>query len=338
MTDVRLQNLDQTYRGGIRALQGVSLEAADGAYLVIVGPSGSGKTTLLRLIAGLDKPTSGTISIGGCDMAGVAPHRRGVAMVFQDASLYPHMTARANLAFGQRMQKAPASDIDRGIDEMADRMEIREVLARRPGQLSGGERQRVALGKALLCRPKCLLLDEPLSDLDAPQRRVFRELLADVHRQLGTTTIHVTHDQEEAMALGDQVAVLADGQVQQVGPPQEVYQRPSNRFVAGFIGSPPMNILPAQAFISDAPEDTVVGVRPEALRFNAGGTAVTVTRIEPLGDRADVYLETADGALLLARVPLADAPGPGSATTVSFDRAQMHLFQAGPFGPRIESG
>lgn len=340
MSTVRLENVDKIHRGGVHALRGLSLDVADGEYVVVVGPSGSGKTTLLRLVAGLDRPTSGTISIGGRDVAGVPPQRRDVAMVFQDAALYPHMTARSNLAFGLRMRKVARDDIGRRVAEAADRLEIRAVLDRRPGELSGGERQRVALGKALLRQPGCLLLDEPLSDLDAPQRRALRKLLAGLHRRSGTTTIHVTHDQEEAMALGNRVAVLAEGRVQQVGAPREIYEQPANRFVAEFIGSPPMNMLPARMLIPDAREDALAGVRPESLRVDGHSAdaivlEATVTLVEPLGDRADVHVETPAGTRLIARVPAGDAPGQGSVTTMTIERSAIHLFESKPFGARI---
>ncbi|MBX6311933.1 MAG: ATP-binding cassette domain-containing protein [Isosphaeraceae bacterium] len=244
MAQVKLQGVAKVYPGGIEAIAGIDLAVAEGEYLVIVGPSGSGKSTLLRLIAGLEPLTTGAIWIGGQRADHLPPAARDVAMVFQHPALYPHLSVFENLAFGLRARHRPEAEVRQRVAAMADLLGLSDVLGRRPRALSGGQRQRVALGRALTRRPAALLLDEPLSALDAPLRAATRAELADLHRRLGITILHVTHDQAEAMALGDRVAVLERGRIAQVGGPRELYDRPASRFVAAFIGSPPMNLLP----------------------------------------------------------------------------------------------
>ena len=312
--------MSRSFPGGVRAVDGVDLEVADGAFLTIVGPSGSGKTTLLRLIAGLEAADGGSIRIGGRSVGDLGPRARDVAMVFQDSALMPHLTVFENLAFGLRARRRPAREIAASVGAMAAMLELDGHLGRHPATLSGGQRRRVALGRALVRRPAVLLLDEPLAALDAPLRASARGDLAELHRRLGTTTLLVTHDQAEALALGDRVAVLDRGRVAQVGPPAEVYDRPASRFVAEFVGSPPASILPAsievregrlRLTIADAdlvlslPESAAwtvplaargsgpidLGLRPEFVRVDdgqadpAGMPAVTarVDRLEPLG-------------------------------------------------------
>jgi multiple sugar transport system ATP-binding protein len=227
-------------------VRGIHLEAHDGEFLVLVGPSGSGKSTLLRMVAGLETPSEGRILIGETDVTELEPQRRDVAMVFQSYALYPHKTVRENLGFGLRVRGSPAAEIRERVDAVARLLDISELLERRPAQLSGGQRQRVALGRAIVRRPRAFLLDEPLSNLDPALRHRTRTELARLHRLLAVTTLYVTHDQEEAMTLGQRVAVLREGRLEQVAPPMELYERPASRFVASFIGSPSMNLLPCR--------------------------------------------------------------------------------------------
>ncbi|MFH1922425.1 MAG: ABC transporter ATP-binding protein, partial [Planctomycetota bacterium] len=243
MARVRLEHVGKVYPNGFEAIRDFDLDVTDGELLVLVGPSGCGKTSTLRMIAGLEQVTRGTISIGPRVVNDVPPKDRDVAMVFQSHALYPHMTARRNMAFSLKLRKAPRADLDRAVRQAAAMLDIGHLLERKPGQLSGGERQRVALGRAIVRKPACFLLDEPLSSLDARLRVEMRSELKRLHRRLGTTTLHVTHDQEEALALGDRVAIVREGRLQQIGTPREVYRHPVNRFVGGFLGSAPMNFL-----------------------------------------------------------------------------------------------
>ncbi|WP_460040034.1 ABC transporter ATP-binding protein [Thermaerobacter litoralis] len=242
MAEVRLVDVTKRF-GSTVAVDGVSLDIADGEFLVLVGPSGCGKSTLLRLIAGLEDVSEGEVYIGDRLVNDVPPKDRDVAMVFQNYALYPHMTVYDNMAFGLRMRKVPRDEIDRRVRQAAETLGLTNLLKRRPAQLSGGQRQRVALGRAIVRDPKVFLMDEPLSNLDAQLRVQMRTELARLHQRLGTTTIYVTHDQVEAMTLGDRIAVLRDGKLQQVATPHEIYARPANVFVASFIGSPPMNFI-----------------------------------------------------------------------------------------------
>ncbi len=225
----------------------LSLQIEDGEFLILVGPSGCGKTTALRIVAGLEKPTSGTITIGDRVVNDVSPRDRDIAMVFQNYALYPHMTVYKNLAFGLKERKTPKPEIDRRVREAGAMLGLDDLLKRRPAQLSGGQRQRVAMGRALVREPVAFLLDEPLSNLDAKLRVQMRAELKRIHQRLGITTIYVTHDQVEAMTLGDRIVVMSAGEVQQIGKPHDVYRHPANLFVAGFIGSPPMNLLRGRA-------------------------------------------------------------------------------------------
>ncbi|NIR46436.1 MAG: sn-glycerol-3-phosphate ABC transporter ATP-binding protein UgpC [Gemmatimonadetes bacterium] len=243
MASVTLENVGKTYPNGQVAARDMDLAIQDGELVVLVGPSGCGKSTTLRMVAGLETPTAGRILIGGKDVTATPPQDRDIAMVFQTYALYPHKTVRDNLAFGLRMRRLAADEIGRRVREAARTLGLEELLDRKPAQLSGGQRQRVALGRAIVREPKAFLLDEPLSNLDAKLRLQTRAELARIHKQLGATMLYVTHDQEEAMTLGDRVAVLEDGRLQQVASPAEVYRRPANVFVAGFIGSPAMNLF-----------------------------------------------------------------------------------------------
>jgi len=242
MARVVLENLEKHY-GSVLAVDGVNLQIEDRELVVFVGPSGCGKSTTLRMIAGLEEITSGTIAIGDRVVNAVPAKDRNIAMVFQNYALYPHMTARANMAFGLKMRKVPRAEIDSRLQRAAAILGIEDLLDRKPGQLSGGQRQRVAVGRAIVRDPAVFLFDEPLSNLDARLRITMRTELVKLHRQLEATTIHVTHDQVEAMTMGDRIVVMKDGRIQQVGTPLDVYQSPANRFVGEFIGSPPMNFL-----------------------------------------------------------------------------------------------
>jgi multiple sugar transport system ATP-binding protein len=242
VTDLRLESFNKIYPNGVHAVRDLNLDVDLGEFLVLVGPSGCGKTTALRMIAGLEVPTSGTIWIGDRVVNDVAPRDRDIAMVFQNYALYPHMTVRQNIAYGLRMRRMPSREIGERVARAARILDLEELLDRRPKQLSGGQRQRVAMGRAIVREPKVFLMDEPLSNLDARLRVQMRAQIAELQKQLGVTTVYVTHDQTEAMTMGDRVAVLRDGVLQQVAAPQELYDRPDNLFVAAFIGSPSMNV------------------------------------------------------------------------------------------------
>ncbi len=242
-----LDHVTKEFPNGVRAVDDVSLTVRDGEFMVLVGPSGCGKSTLLRSIAGLEEVTAGTISIGGRDVTDLAPRHRDIAMVFQNYALYPHMDVRRNLGYGLRVRKTPAAEIERRVAEVARLLGLEQLLDRKPAALSGGQRQRVAMGRAIVREPAAFLMDEPLSNLDAKLRVGMRASLSRLHERLGVTTIYVTHDQVEAMTLGQRVAVLRDGVIQQVDTPQALYGRPDNLFVAAFIGSPAMNLVEASA-------------------------------------------------------------------------------------------
>ena len=285
------------------ALADVSLAVPAGALLTVVGPSGSGKSTLLRLIAGLEAPSEGAVWVGGREVTAVAPHRRGVAMLFQSYALFPHLDVAANIGFGLRARGEAGAD--ERVREAAQRLGLAELLGRRPAELSGGERQRVALARALVARPDVLLLDEPLSNLDAPLRAAGRDEIRRVHESTGVTTVHVTHDQDEALVLGDLVAVLDRGRVEQVGTPEEVYARPASTFVAGFLGRPPMNLLPADNPLGPGVPGEIVGFRPEDVRLEASGVPAQVEVEERAGH--DVVWRVRVGGHRIAVRPPRDA-------------------------------
>ncbi|MFT3865564.1 MAG: ABC transporter ATP-binding protein [Solirubrobacterales bacterium] len=246
MPGISIERLTKVYAGGVKAVDDVSLEVADGEFMVLVGPSGCGKSTLLRMIAGLEKVTTGRIRIGADDVTTLDPPDRDIAMVFQSYALYPHKTVRENLAFGLKRRKVAKAEVAERVERMGEMLGLGELMGRKPAALSGGQRQRVAMGRALVREPRAFLMDEPLSNLDAKLRTSMRGELARLHERLPTTTVYVTHDQVEAMTLGDRVAVLRDGVVQQCAPPQELFERPANVFVGAFIGSPAMNLLRAE--------------------------------------------------------------------------------------------
>jgi ABC-type sugar transport system ATPase subunit len=246
LAEIELRQLSKVFPGGIPALGALDLTVGSGELLVVLGPSGSGKTTLLRLIAGLESPSSGAVRIDGQDMTGLPPHRRDVAMVFQNPALYPHLTVFENLAFGLRARGVPRNPMRSQVNTVAGLLGLDHLLRRRPGALSGGERQRVAIGRAIVRQPRVLLFDEPFSNLDLPLRTALREEVVELHRKFGTTLVHVTHDQGEALLMGDRIAILDQGRLLQCGPPRAIYWHPAHRFVASFVGSPPMNMLPCE--------------------------------------------------------------------------------------------
>ena len=261
MAQIIMDHVEKTYTGGVKAIDDLSLDVKDGEFMVFVGPSGCGKSTALRSIAGLEEITGGTISIGDRVVNDLPPKDRDIAMVFQNYALYPHMTVEQNLAFGLQLRKTSKDEIKRRVDEAAQMLGLEQYLKRKPGALSGGQRQRVAMGRAIVREPQAFLMDEPLSNLDAKLRVSMRASLNQLHERLGVTTVYVTHDQVEAMTLGDRVAVLRDGRLQQVDNPQTLFESPVNLFVAGFIGSPAMNFATAELIRDDGPAVTFAGFR-----------------------------------------------------------------------------
>jgi multiple sugar transport system ATP-binding protein len=299
MADITLENVSKVYGGRVTAVDNVSLEIGDGEFMVLVGPSGCGKSTLLRMIAGLEEVSAGRISIGGRDVTELAPRSRDVAMVFQSYALYPHMNVRQNIGYGLKVRRAPKDEARRRVEDVAKLLGLEELLDRRPAELSGGQRQRVAMGRAIVREPQVFLMDEPLSNLDAKLRVGMRASLAQLHARLGTTTIYVTHDQTEAMTLGQRVAVLRDGRILQVDTPQRLYHEPGDVFVAAFIGTPAMNLVEATvdggeiAFggyrvpldvrrrPAPAHGKVVLGIRPEAFAAAAPGASLPTLQVRP---------------------------------------------------------
>jgi multiple sugar transport system ATP-binding protein len=355
MAKVTLERVEKIYPGGFKAVHELDLDVADGEFLVLVGPSGCGKSTTLRMIAGLESVTGGTLRIGDLVVNEIAPKDRDIAMVFQSYALYPHMTVRENMAFGLTMRKRPASEIKERVQWAAEALGLMDLLERRPKALSGGQRQRVALGRAIVRDPQVFLLDEPLSNLDARLRLETRAELKRLHRKLGTTTVYVTHDQEEAMTLGDRVAVMNGGILHQCASPLEVYQQPVDRFVAGFLGTPPMNFLDVEiapeadgvhvkgaGFAARLPRElmdsshgsgarpAVLGVRPESLQIHDShdhpdAVRGTVDLVEPLGGQIDVVITTASSEQLVARVPARELSA-GDEVSLTIDARGAHLF------------
>jgi multiple sugar transport system ATP-binding protein len=339
MATVTLRGLRRHFEGvETAALAGLDLDVADGELLVLVGPSGCGKSTALRLIAGLDTPDGGTLHIDARDVGRVPPQDRDVAMVFQGYALYPHMTARDNIAFPLKMRGVDKAERARRVDEAASLLGLGKLLDRRPGELSGGERQRVAMGRAIVRKPKVFLFDEPLSNLDAALRAELRVEIAALVRRLGVTSVYVTHDQVEAMTMGDRIAVMKKGELQQVGRPREIYEDPANAFVAGFLGTPPINFIEVEKRDGEVigagarwpvPEGVELplraraGVRAEHLSLSKEGEGegagvsieAVVKEIEPLGAETHVLLDAA-GTALRMRVPGFEAPGRGERVRV----------------------
>ncbi len=330
---VRLHGVSRAW-GAAKALDAISLDIAAGSFCVLLGPSGCGKTTCLRIVAGLDAATSGRIEIGGRDVTALPPAARGVAMVFQSYALFPHLTVAENIVFGLKARRVARAERARRLDRAAELLDIGKLLGRRPGQLSGGQQQRVALGRAIVAEAPVCLMDEPLSNLDAQLRAEMRREILALQRRLGITMLYVTHDQTEAMGMADQVVLLRAGRIEQDAPPATMYARPASSFVAGFIGTPPMNLLPAEALMPGRGGGRLAGIRPEALRLAPHGIAATVTHSEYLG--ADTVLAcTVAGHRLLARLPgLVHLP-PGSTVHLASDEPP-HLFDTAT-GRRIES-
>jgi ABC-type sugar transport system ATPase subunit len=349
---VSFQHVDKRYSGGCHAVRDLNLEIADGELVVLVGPSGCGKTTTLRLLAGLEEPTSGELWIGARRVNDIEPSQRDIAMVLQSGALYPHLTVRKNLEFGLHMRGTSKAETARRVGDAVDLLGIAPLLDRKPAELSGGQQQRVALGRALVRQPQAFLLDEPLSNLDAQLRGQLRNEIASLHRKLGTTMIYVTHDQVEAMTLGQRIVVMNEGVVQQAAPPLEVYRRPANRFVAGFIGNPPMNFaagkLNADRFVSHGGELSLngcagasgaatLGIRPEDLVFDGSGPTlgpVIVESIEYLGHESIAYFQFA-GQRWAMRLAADAELAPGATIQPRFRPGSWHLFADDAAGLRL---
>jgi len=357
MARVVLKHLDKKYPSGFHAVRDVSLEIADGEFMVLVGPSGCGKSTTLRMVAGLEEVTGGEIYIGDRLVNDVQPGDRDIAMVFQNYALYPHMSVHQNMAFGLKMRGTPRAEIERRVREAADILSIEQLLERRPRELSGGQRQRVALGRAIVREPKVFLFDEPLSNLDAKLRVQMRAEIARLHQRLKTTVIYVTHDQVEAMTLGQRIVLMDRGVVQQVDTPMNIYHRPANRFVGSFIGSPAMNFfrgtvdhqtfqLPGGEKIllaganSNGPVPAgpaTLGVRPEDLVIDGDGVpfaAVTLDVVEHLGHETMVHFALAGGDHVARLAPDARAQ-PGDLLPLAIRPGAFHLFAGDEVGRRL---
>ncbi|HVV08945.1 ABC transporter ATP-binding protein [Amycolatopsis sp.] len=359
MGRIHLEELTRRF-GGVTAVDRVDLEIADGDFLALLGPSGCGKTTLLRMIAGLLPPSAGRVLVDGDDVTHLPPKSRDLAMVFQSYALYPHLSVAGNIGFPLRVRRRPKAEIRDRVSEVAAQLDLSALLRRRPKELSGGQRQRVALGRALVREPKAFLMDEPLSNLDAKLRTATRTELAALHRRLGSTFVYVTHDQVEAMTMATRIALLDGGKLQQVGTPAEVYDEPASVFVAGFLGAPPMNLLPArvrtvdgrvrvQAEHLDVPlwtgetpeQEVVLGIRPEHLSFaplteEPGKRPLlrgTVTALENLGSE-EVAICELGASTVAVRGPRPLGVIAGETVALAADAAYVHLFDA-PTGRRL---
>jgi ABC-type sugar transport system ATPase subunit len=362
MADVRLTGVTKRF-GATEVLKGIDLEIADGEFVVFVGPSGCGKSTLLRTIAGLEEADGGEIAIGGRPVNDLSPSDRGIAMVFQSYALYPHMNVYENMAFGLKLAKVDKAEVDRRVRAAAETLNITDYLDRKPKALSGGQRQRVAIGRAIVREPQVFLFDEPLSNLDAALRVRMRYEFASLHERLKTTMVYVTHDQVEAMTLADRIVVLNGGVIEQVGRPMELYERPRNLFVAEFIGSPKMNLLPAEIVTASARGATVrtasgetvkvavdasraragdkvtLGVRPEHLGLSGKDDALTatVTFVETLGHATYAYLAAGETAVTVL-MPGDVRPAAGETLKLRMPAAQAHLFdEAGAAFERLQA-
>jgi len=330
MANIKLDAIQKSY-GTIEVIHGVDIDIKDGEFCVFVGPSGCGKSTLLRMIAGLEEITSGEMKIGGNRVNELPPADRGIAMVFQSYALYPHMSVYKNMAFGLSIKKFSKVEVKKRVHEAAEILQLTDLLTRKPAQLSGGQRQRVAIGRAIVRDPEVFLFDEPLSNLDAALRVQTRIEIAKLHTKLKNTVIYVTHDQVEAMTLANKIVVLNDGRVEQIGSPLDLYDKPQNLFVAGFIGSPKMNFLKAsQTEFSSASVETI-GVRPEHLRQTTEADLLltgTADVVERLGDVSYVYLTTTDGTNIIIATPGASKVEPGDTVTFGTDKQSLHFFNA----------
>jgi multiple sugar transport system ATP-binding protein len=325
MGQITLQNVQKAF-GPVHIIKGANLDIDDGSFVVFVGPSGCGKTTLLRLIAGLEDVTDGRILIDGKNVVAVPPAKRGLSMVFQSYALYPHMSVRGNIAFGLKMAGLPKADINRKVEAAAATLNLTPYLERKPRELSGGQRQRVAIGRAIVREPKAFLFDEPLSNLDAALRVQMRLEVTRLQKQLATTAIYVTHDQVEAMTMADKIVVLNAGQIEQYGSPLELYEKPANLFVAGFIGSPKMNFITGGAAAKYGAE--TVGVRPEHLRIarEGEGWPGKIAVAEHLGSDTFVYVDAGALGSLTARHVGELGLSAGDAIVLSPDPARIHRF------------
>jgi multiple sugar transport system ATP-binding protein len=358
MAALELCNIRKSYPGSNHdTLKDIDLKIDDGEFLILVGPSGCGKSTLMNCIAGLEEITGGEIRLDGADISGASPKDRDIAMVFQSYALYPTMTVQQNIAFGLKMRKVPAAKIDEEVARVAKLLQIEHLLGRKPSQLSGGQQQRVAMGRALARRPKIYLFDEPLSNLDAKLRVEMRTEIKLMHQRLKTTTVYVTHDQIEAMTLGDKVAVMKDGIVQQFGTPKEIYTNPANLFVASFIGSPPMNFIPLrltrqaggwQALLESGQDrcelplnlaegqslegrEVILGIRPEQIAVGTDSglpsLRAEVQVIEPTGPDTMIFVSLNQTKVCCRLAPDA-APSPGESLTLQFEPSKVLLFDA----------
>ena len=341
MASIQMDNLHKVYAGGVQAVTGISLDIKDGEMIVLVGPSGCGKSTLLRMVAGLETISSGTLRIGDRVVNDLEPADRDIAMVFQNYALYPHMTVYNNLAYGLKNRKFPKDEIDRRVREAAIMLEIDKFLDRKPRQLSGGQRQRVAMGRALVREPAAFLFDEPLSNLDAKLRVQMRVEIKQLQRRLGTTSLYVTHDQLEALTLADRLVVLNGGVIEQVGTPMEVYNAPASLFVAGFIGSPAMNMLPldylknsgAASGLPELPAGTdLIGIRPDELTLAApasGGFSLSgrLMLLEPAGAESHLYVNLAGSDQpITVRVPGVPSMTEGQEVVMHVARDAVHPY------------
>lgn len=351
MSDLRIEQVSKSY-GSFVALKGVSLDVADGEFIVLVGPSGCGKSTLLRSIAGLEQISDGDIILGGRSLRRLATRHRNVAMVFQSYALFPHLTVAENIGFGMKIRKSPADVVNQKTADAVSLLGLEGLMERYPRELSGGQRQRVAMGRAIVRDPEVFLFDEPLSNLDAKLRVQMRTEIKALRQRLGITSIYVTHDQDEAMTLADRIVVLNGGRIEQIGTPMDLYDRPVNTFVAGFMGSPPMNFINAwreddevrtsSGAVSDAPlcegapKQFVLGVRPEALRFAQDGPLLgTAEVIEPHGAQSLISVRLTDDTLVYASSGKKPEQNVGDKVRLTFDWAEAHLFD-GKNGERLQ--
>jgi multiple sugar transport system ATP-binding protein len=350
MGAVTIRDVRKSY-GSHEVMHGVSIDIADGEFVVLVGPSGCGKSTLLRMLAGLEDISAGTIAIDERVVNGVAAKERDIAMVFQSYALYPHMTVAENMGFSLKLARADKAEARRRVEEAATMLDLDALLGRYPRQLSGGQRQRVAMGRAMVRKPKVFLFDEPLSNLDAKLRVQMRSEIKQNHGRLGTTTVYVTHDQIEAMTMADRIVVMNGGRVEQIGTPLDLYDAPANLFVAGFIGSPGMNLLPGKvegdAFAGNDGvrmplpaghgagdgQAVTLGIRPEHLALDAGGLPATILTVEPTGSETQVVLRLA-GQDIMGAFRQRIRQGPGSELRVGIEPDRVHLFDTAT-GARI---
>jgi len=326
MTALKLTKVNKSF-GDVHVLKDIDLTVEEGEFVVFVGPSGCGKSTLLRVIAGLEDASSGTVEIGETMVNDVPPAKRGIAMVFQSYALYPHLTVEGNMTLGLKQEGQPKDEIARRISEASRMLSLEDYLQRRPSELSGGQRQRVAIGRAIVREPELFLFDEPLSNLDAALRMNTRIEIAALHRTLHASMIYVTHDQTEAMTLADKIVVLRDGRVEQVGSPMELYNNPANQFVAGFLGAPSMNFLPAEKLGGKTGEQ--IGIRPEHIRLSDDGKlGGIVTHVEKLGGDTNVLVDAGDGEMVTVRLFGQYDIGPGQQIVLQFDEADSFHFDA----------